>query len=135
MTQQTCWPEVRESKFLLAVQEMAMFKLGDPMKETSGIAGIVPGFDRGTGQFTIDGILNDSAAHEAGLLPDDQIVTIDGELVSRRSTMADVFNLLRGDEGVPLSLKVGCNGIAFSTTITRGPKPEGKPKFFRRNKP
>ncbi len=65
--------------------------------------------------------LKDSPAQQAGLLPDDKIFKIDGEVASEM-TLFDAIHSIRGEEGTEVVLTIIREGIEnpFDVTIERG---------------
>lgn len=71
-----------------------------------------------TCRLVIVATLDGSPARAAGLLPDDEIVGVDGEPIEGW-TFEEVTRRVRGPAGTPVTLTIGRNGATFDVTITR----------------
>ncbi|MBR4831170.1 MAG: RIP metalloprotease RseP [Butyrivibrio sp.] len=63
----------------------------------------------------INGVIEDSAAAEAGLLPGDEIISIDGEKIYQRS---EVHWISQFAQGSPMDIVYERDGERYSTTLT-----------------
>jgi len=76
------------------------------------------------GEFVINAAYKGAPADKAGLLKDDIIVAVDGELLKGR-TLNDLVKMTRGEEGTKVKVTVRRAGLAepFDVTLVREPVP------------
>ena len=73
----------------------------------------------------VGAVIEGSAAQDAGLMPDDRIVAIDGSLIDR---FEDIQNIVQIGNGAPLNLSIERDAAEVSVTLT--PRPvEGTDPF------
>jgi carboxyl-terminal processing protease len=96
-------------------------QFNDRSKGKFGGIGIQVGFDRqNRGQLTVIAPMPGTPAYEAGLLPDDMILKIEGK-TTENMRLSEAVDLIKGDPGQPITLNILHEGSKdpVDVTITR----------------
>ena len=93
-------------------------QFNDHSKGKFGGIGIQVGYDRqNRGLLTVIAPMPGTPAYEAGLLPDDMILKIDGK-TTENMRLSEAVDLIKGDPGQPITLTVLHEGSKEPTDVT-----------------
>jgi len=114
-----------ESQFEKVKEEVYLMMLAfcfrpEPKADESAGAGVRISYDTRNNMFLFQEVGKGAGAHDAGFLPGDLILSIDGKDEIYLEDMYSVTSMLKGPEGTEVEVEVLRDGLLYGSKITRG---------------